>query len=269
MTNTALTISGNSQTAQIKQLIRDKGLLSEKSVDVIIPFFNEEGNVANAHRNAEKLDQLFNIRHFIYINNGSNDGTQAELEKLSARSEKVRIVHIGKNIGYGNGFKKGFEQSMADYVITNHADQQFDAFGFYSGLATQLKALPEGTSIFSERRGRPISSSLFTTFLRVVLSTMLGQRLKEFNGQPKLVNRAAMTVSIDQFPNDFTFDLMLYLASGKKNFYPILEQKRESGDSSWNRGLSSKYRLFRSYLKSACKIKEVIQRASAKTDQPC
>lgn len=253
----------NTRTA-VEQIVRPEGVLPKKTVDVIIPFYNEEMNVAGAHSSAEKLERLFQINHFIYINNGSKDNTLKELEKLREESLKVKIVQIDENIGYGNGFKKGFEASTSDYVITNHADQQFDAFGFYSGIVTQLTTLPAGTSVFSERRGRPVASSLFTSILRMVLSVVLGQSLKEFNGQPKLIERASMTMPIDQFPNDFAFDLMLYLASRNKIFYPISERHREMGNSSWNHGLGSKFRLFKSYLKSAHKMKDIIQTAYVK-----
>ena len=234
-------------------------VLSKKTVDIIIPFFNESDNVADTHRSTEKLERLFRIKNYIYINNGSKDNTLSELKKLKAENPKIKIIDIEKNTGYGNGFKKGFEKSTANFVITNHADQQFDAFSFYSHLLDELKMLDQGVSVFSIRTGRPYSSILFTRILRAVLSIILRVKLNEFNGQPKLIDASSISVPIHDFPDDFSFDLMLYLALRKKNFYPIHEQNREAGVSSWNDGLRSKFTLFKSYIKSAGKMKKIIK----------
>lgn len=214
--------------------------------------------MAGAHQSAKRLEELFEVKQFIYINNGSKDGTARELSELALDNPKVKVVYIEKNIGYGNGFKKGFEASKADFVITNHADQQFDSASFYAGILSELNTLGPGYSIFSVRKGRPFSSALMTRMLRAVLSIVLGKRLAEFNGQPKLIDRSSLITPMNQFPNDFSFDLMLYLAAGNKKFYPILERQRVTGESSWNHGLRSKCKLFKAYIDSARKMKGVI-----------
>ena len=257
-------ITNSPDILKVDQTPLAKGPFSGKTVDVIIPFYNEEGNVAGAHQSAARLEALFQIKHFIYINNGSVDGTPKELTDLAEENPKVKIIHIEENKGYGHGFIAGFSASTAHYVITNHADQQFDAKKFYTDILNALNTLAPGYSVFSIRKGRPFAASLMTHLLRMALSAVLGTQLKEFNGQPKLIDRSSLTQPMDAFPNDFSFDLMLYLASGDKKFYPILEQERATGQSSWNRGLLSKYRLFKAYLASARKMKN-LNRKTANT----
>lgn len=256
------TVVHSDDTAKTEQLhdeeraFKYKGVFSQKTVDLVIPFFNESGNITKTHDNSKKLERLFHIKNYIYINNGSKDSTLSELEALKKKYDKIIIVDIKENIGYGNGFKHGFAQSTADFILTNHADQQFRAYLFYLDILDELKSFDQCYSIFPERKGRPIVSILFTWVLRKSLSMILGRHLSEFNGQPKLIDKSALSVTIDKFPDDFSFDLMLYISIDKKKFYPILEHFREVGQSSWNRGLVSKFRLFRSYIKSARKMKK-------------
>ncbi|WP_157716539.1 glycosyltransferase [Roseivirga ehrenbergii] len=238
-----------------------RSVISSKTVDVIIPFYNESGNIINAHENVVRLENIFNIKNYIYINNGSKDRTFEELKWLEQKYVKIKIINIKENIGYGNGFKKGFELSKSDLIITNHADQQFDAFQFFSAISDDSFKLSEGCSIFPLRKGRPLIAALFTAILRCTLSVKLGTKLNDFNGQPKLIDAASLTLPINDFPNNFSFDLMLYIASGKKQFFPIFEQPRKLGESSWNHGIVSKFYLFKSYLKSTKRIKTIIKQS--------
>ncbi len=238
-----------------------RSMLLNKTVDVIIPFYNESGNVMKAHENVVRLESIFNIKNYIYINNGSKDGTFEELKWLEQKHIKIKVISIKENIGYGNGFKKGFEFSKSDLIITNHADQQFDAFHFFSGISDELSKLSEGCSIFPLRKGRPRVATFFTLILRSILSIKLGTRLKDFNGQPKLIDTASISLPINDFPDNFSFDLMLYITTGKKRFFPIFEKPRKLGKSSWNHGITSKFSLFISYLKSAKKIKKLIKQS--------
>lgn len=238
---------------------KHKSVYSEKTVDVIIPFYNESGNVVNAHHHAKKLEELFNINTYIYINNGSKDDTLSQLEKLKQESDKVKIINIKENTGYGAGLKQGFMSSSADFIMTNHADQQFDAYHFYLDILDKLLALNSPYSIFPQRKGRPRSTTFFTGVLRITLSTILGVQLKDFNGQPKLINKVSFTNTVDTFPSGFSFDLMLYLSTENKKFFPIKEQNREVGESSWNHGLTSKFHIFKSYISSALGMKKLIK----------
>ncbi|NVJ47781.1 MAG: glycosyltransferase family 2 protein [Cytophagia bacterium] len=229
-------------------------LRTSTPVDVVIPFYNESGNVFLCHRNTKRLEAFFKIKNYIYINNGSRDNTLEELKELKKGCEKIQILNIQKNIGYGNGFKKGFERSTAQIILTNHADQQFDAFEFYKNIPM----LNEGDSIFPIRKLRPVSSAISSLVLRQVLSVILNKKLRDFNGQPKLIQKSAIARSLDDFPNDFSFDLALYLTTPSKKFYPINERPRIAGHSSWNRGFKSKFVVFKQYITSSRSLKKLI-----------
>ncbi len=94
---------------------------------ILIPIFNEEGNVANLHRelstilpNEEKM--------FVFSDDGSTDKT-IELLKSHFSNTNFTILGDGTNHGPGYAFNTGFEWVLAnckniesDIVITMEAD---------------------------------------------------------------------------------------------------------------------------------------------------
>lgn len=227
------------------------------SVDVVVSFYNEEKNIDAIHTANKKLERLFHIKNYIYVNNCSKDKTGALLDDLARLDTKIKVVHVKEDLGYGNGYKNGFQHSTADIIITNHADLQFDAYLFFLSALDSISQESEGKCIFPQRVGRPIEENLLTYLLKNVLSVILNQRLQEFNGQPKLIFKNTVRWSLEEFPNDFSFDLMLYCAINdqQKQFYPVMQKQRYYGKSTWNHGWRSKYLLFLKYVKTAIKMR--------------
>tara|TARA_B100000925_G_scaffold286812_1_gene265094 strand:- start:142 stop:1167 length:1026 start_codon:yes stop_codon:yes gene_type:complete len=225
---------------------RFAGPYSKYEVDVVIPFFNEEKNIASVHKNQTKLNALFNINKYIYVNNGSIDKTSKMLNELAAKDKKIEVVEINKNIGYGAGMKAGIKKSNARFIITNHADGQFDAYTFFM---THLKDISSiNLNIIPERYNRGPLDSLNSFILRLLISLIRMEKTYDFNGQPKLIE-SNQIVDIDDYPDDFTFDFFLY-KNVYKNFQalPIIQKRREHGISSWSGSIVKRIKIFLGYI---------------------
>jgi capsule biosynthesis phosphatase len=232
--------------------------LATRSVDVVVSFYNEGPNVEAAHQANAKLRRLFQIRRFIYVDNGSTDDTGARLRSLAASDPAIQLVSVTLNRGYGGGYKTGIAHATADLLLTNHADSQFDAYAFFYVHAAQLaRAVAQGQSIFPRRVNRPWLDALGTALLRGVLSWRLTRRVGEFNGQPKLLARSRIQAGLEQAPDDFTFDLWLYMqfAPDETAAFEVLQRGRLHGRSSWNTNWQAKARLFRAYLRTARRLR--------------
>jgi dolichol-phosphate mannosyltransferase len=59
---------------------------------------------------------------FIYVNDGSSDGTQAQLETLCAADDRVRVIELSRNFGHQAAITAGLDQADADAVITMDGD---------------------------------------------------------------------------------------------------------------------------------------------------
>lgn len=227
------------------------GPFSDKTFDVIVPFYNEEGNVTVAHSNMKKLERLLFVKNYIYIDNGSVDETGAILQKLSEIDDSIKLINIQENIGYGNGFKEGFKESSADYILTNHADMQFDPYSYFMmNFNYFINNKDTIYNVFPRRINRPFFDNFNSKILRFIISILKFRKIYEFNGQPKIIKKTDIFSNIDKFPNDFLFDLKLYLSieDSKKVILPVVQQDRSFGISSWSKGFTTKFNLFMKYI---------------------
>lgn len=218
-----------------------------KSVDLIVPFFNEESAVPKVHFQNKKSERLFNINNYIYIENGSTDNTRERLKELAENDKKIKLILLEKNLGYGGGIKAGLAKSSSSIVILNHADLQFDLYSFiYTNL--DIITIQNKTNILSKRLNRGFKDRVYSALLRAILSIILFKRIKDFNGQPKVFNRSFLG-PIDNLPNNFCIDLAIY----KKIFLhsiqiPIIQSERKIGESSWSGSVKKRIQIFIDYI---------------------
>ena len=104
---------------------------------LIIPCYNEGENLPILIKKYKKfLDNKKN--ELILINNGSTDHTNDILKKF-LKLKNLRIIKIKKNIGFGNGLKKGFSAAKGDYLIYAHADLEVDPKDILKSIDICLK----------------------------------------------------------------------------------------------------------------------------------
>jgi dolichol-phosphate mannosyltransferase len=94
-----------------------------EKVEIIIPVYNEEAGIGAFHQQLRAVvDGLPYPFGFIYVNDGSSDGTQAQLETLCAADDRVRVIELSRNFGHQAAITAGLDQADADAVITMDGD---------------------------------------------------------------------------------------------------------------------------------------------------
>lgn len=228
------------------------GPFRDTSIDIVVPFYNEAGNIMEMYKDLKKLERLFNVQKYIFVNNGSKDGSDALFDELSKIEKKMDLVQIQENKGYGNGIKNAIRRSTSDYILLNHSDRQFDAYSYFLTHLEAISKIQNPTSIFSLRKNRPSSDAFFSSFLRLTLSVLSLKTIKDFNGQPKLIERTLIK-DIEQLSNNFTIDFEMYRMVEPKFFFPIIEKPRDQGVSSWDKNILGKWKVFLTYITTCLK----------------
>ncbi|NDY74287.1 hypothetical protein DO021_20590 [Desulfobacter hydrogenophilus] len=80
---------------------------------VIMPVFNEEGNLANTISSV--IEQSFGSFEYIIVNDGSIDGTLRELENYAFQDKRIKISSI-KNSGISNALNNGIDAAIGQYI---------------------------------------------------------------------------------------------------------------------------------------------------------
>jgi polyisoprenyl-phosphate glycosyltransferase len=226
--------------------------MSNTSIDFVVPCFNEEEGIAKLANELCKINEFENVRFFI-VDNGSIDGTQAEITRNFRESAKLKIIRVSKNLGYGHGLKTGIAATDSDWVGWFHADLQVNIESIKEMIA---EFNSEPSSIKGIRRNRSLTDELFTKGMSLFCSAIFGTKLTDINGQPTIYKRSVLG-DLSDAPTDFSFDLYCLLKSkmAKERIRRIAVDMypRQSGQSSWNNGLkdriSMSIRTFRYCLK--------------------
>jgi glycosyltransferase involved in cell wall biosynthesis len=91
-------------------------------VTVVVPIFNEAGTIGQV------VDELIGLRlrlEILLVNDGSTDGSAAEMERLAQRYPAVRGLHQPANRGKGAAVRRGIDESSGDIVLIQDADLEY------------------------------------------------------------------------------------------------------------------------------------------------
>jgi len=96
-------------------------------LSVVVPFYNEEGNVEPLHHEVDAA--LSNVEggvEFVYVDDGSADGTLGKLVELGKRDDRVRVVSLRSNSGQSAALEAGFAAVRGEVTATLDGDLQND-----------------------------------------------------------------------------------------------------------------------------------------------
>lgn len=96
-----------------------------KHVTILIPCYNEEASLPLLY---DKLVELGNDARytweFLFINDGSKDGSLAVLKDLAENDTRVKFISLSRNFGKENAMLAGFDFATGDCMIIMDADLQ-------------------------------------------------------------------------------------------------------------------------------------------------
>ncbi len=95
----------------------------EPTLSIVVPVFNEAGNLGPlAAAIGEALgDETFEL---VFVDDGSGDGSLAEITALAEADGRVRYLALSRNFGQQNAIKAGLDHARGNCVVTMDADGQ-------------------------------------------------------------------------------------------------------------------------------------------------
>jgi polyisoprenyl-phosphate glycosyltransferase len=107
-------------------LAHDESIPMKPLISVVIPAYNEEAVIAAFHQRMSALfDTLSDYRcEMIFVNDGSTDRTQAIIDELYARDNRVACVNLSRNFGKEIAMTAGLDHAEGNAVVVIDADLQ-------------------------------------------------------------------------------------------------------------------------------------------------
>jgi polyisoprenyl-phosphate glycosyltransferase len=94
-------------------------------ITVVVPFLNEEDNLPELYR---RLKAVFDARsetpEFLFVDDGSTDGSVQWLEKTATEDSNVRKLRLARNFGHQAAITAGLDHATGDAVLIMDADLQ-------------------------------------------------------------------------------------------------------------------------------------------------
>jgi glycosyltransferase involved in cell wall biosynthesis len=100
-------------------------MTASPELSVVIPFFNEAPNVAALLAELRGAVEALRVEvEILAVNDGSSDGTGAEIDRMAATWPAVRAIHFAQNRGQAAALWHGFHQARGTWVAMLDGDGQ-------------------------------------------------------------------------------------------------------------------------------------------------
>lgn len=163
-------------------------------LSVVVPCFNEEGNIARVVAQAAEVGrQHTSDLEIVVVDDGSTDDTASVLRSLKDETPELRVVEHARNRGYGAAVRSGLDRASMDYVFLTDGDGQFDL----EELPSAMNLLSEHDVVAGYRENRQDGwwRGLWGRTWTALVNRALGLRVRDANCAFKLVPQSLLRSS--------------------------------------------------------------------------
>ncbi|HVE16959.1 MAG TPA: glycosyltransferase family 2 protein [Chthoniobacterales bacterium] len=159
-------------------------------LSVIIPIYNECETIRLLFdKTAEVLRKIGQPWEIIFINDGSQDGSEETLDELANEHTEVKVLHFRRNFGQTAAMMAGFDYAQGEIIIPMDGDYQNDP----EDIPKLLAKLDEGYDVVSgwrrDRQDNAIKRNLPSIMANKLIATVSGVRLQDFGCSLKAYRR--------------------------------------------------------------------------------
>jgi glycosyltransferase involved in cell wall biosynthesis len=162
----------------------------QPELSVVIPLYNEEANVeALLTELLGVLRGLGRSYEVICVDDGSRDGTFAQLARFAEREPALRVIRFRLNFGQTAAMSAGIEAARGAVIVPMDGDLQNDP----KDIAQLLARLDEGYDVVSgwrrDRRDKEFGRKLPSRIANRLISAISGVRLHDYGCSLKAYRR--------------------------------------------------------------------------------
>lgn len=206
-------------------------------ITIIVPCYNEQEVIdlfyPSVQEHVTKIpDCQFN---YIFVNDGSRDGTLEKLRRLAEAHEEVTYISLSRNFGKESAMMAGIDYAEGDAVIIMDADLQHPP----SSIAEMVKWWREGyDDVCAKRTDRAGETWLKRTcanfFYAVMKKFSTNYQMQRDVGDFRLLDRRCIeALKLMRENQRFTKGLFTWVGYRKREI-PFEVQPRAAGTTTWN-----------------------------------
>ena len=206
---------------------------SMKKIQIIIPSYNEEGNIKEIY--SQLLDSFELNKNYqfsiLFVENGSSDNTYGEILKLTKADKKVKMLKLSRNFKMDGAIAAGLESFEGDAAVIMTANLQDDPAVISQFIKKWEEGYEQVYGIVSRRPGksfiRKLNSRLFYKIVNKFSDSLIPENVSDFRlVDKKVVNAVKSLDEVNRFYRGF-FSWVGFKSIGIE----FERQKRFSGKS--------------------------------------
>lgn len=205
-------------------------------LSVIIPCYNEEESIELFHQEMKKIETQLPIDfEYLFIDDGSKDGTLAVLRTLSQQYANVYYYSFSRNFGKEAALYAGIKAAKGDFVTVMDVDLQDPP-----EMLIEMYRILETTDVDcvgtrrTTREGEPVIRSFFARLFYKIVNK-IGQTEMVDGARDFRLMRRQMVDSILEVTEYNRFSKGIFTWVGYKTIYLEYENReRVAGETSWN-----------------------------------
>lgn len=201
-------------------------------LDIIVPAFNEEGNVKNFYNQTKNA--LKGLKYnFIFIDDGSSDKTLEELEDIYKSDEaNVKIISFSRNFGKEAAIYAGLQHSKAKYACIIDADGQQNP-KYLLKMHDFLVDNPEYDAVCmcQTQKKKRLLQHMFYKLINKLSDIEIVDGASDFR-----MFRKSMVTAITRISEKNRFSKGIFSYVGFKTYYDSYDvEDRKSGETKWSK----------------------------------
>jgi len=206
-------------------------------LSIVVPCYDEEKNVRPFFDLACKcLEGILDCVEFVFIDDGSRDGTASELKKIGEEGRAhVRMLSFSRNFGKEAGLLAGLRAATGDYVAVIDADLQQHP-KYVVEMLEILSKHPEYDCVAAyqkERREGKVLGFFKGAFYKLI-NRITDVEFYRSASDFRLLTRR-MVDAIVSLPERCRFSKGIFSWVGFKTYFmPYEVENRKQGKSKWN-----------------------------------
>ncbi len=240
-------------------------LKNSPTLSLVIPCYNEADNIPLIfQRLKEILPESLDVE-VLLVNNGSKDNSKFVFDEQlqKAHDNRIKVVNVAVNQGYGFGILAGLADATADVLAWTHADMQTDLKDVITAFETYLKHNDPKVFVKGKRKSRAFGPLFFTACMGWVASLALKQSLDDIGAQPKLFSRLFYETYLkEKAPYDFSLDLYAqYWAKreGRIVDFPVYFANRLHGEAKGGGSIATRIKVSKRVWKFIFELRKHLQ----------
>lgn len=206
-------------------------------ISVIVPCFNEEEAIPYFYEAMEKVRKEMREKfEYIFVNDGSKDGTLKVLRQLSGQDQAVRYLSFSRNFGKEAALYAGLQAAKGDLVTVMDVDLQ-DPPEMLIEMKNMLEANADldcvGTRRVS-RDGEPPIRSFFAKLFYKLMNKISQVEVVDGARDFRLMRRHMVDaiLSVSEY-NRFSKGIFAWVGF-ETEYLPYKNVERVAGQTSWS-----------------------------------